>query len=70
MTQAKFSPWYSAKKFHPMHVGWYDYKGVGIYQCRAFWTGKKWLWTPKGDDVHGMWVCRGDEWRGLAEKPK
>lgn len=70
MTTPKLTKWYRVKEFYPKHSGWYDYRGMGIYQIRAFWNGKKWLWTPKGGGLHGLFPLRSDEWRGLARKPK
>jgi hypothetical protein len=67
-TKSKLTQWFRAKEFRPMHVGWYEYRGVGINQVRAYWTGKRWMWKPK-DKVMGLWICRSDAWRGLAEKP-
>ena len=70
MTAPKLTEWYSAKEFHPTVIGWYDYRGLGIGEIRAFWDGKGWGWKPKGHPFQGMFICRSDEWRGLARKPK
>jgi hypothetical protein len=51
-----------------MHVGWYDFRGEGIEEIRAFWTGAVWMHWLK-DKTNRLYICRNDEWRGLARRP-
>jgi hypothetical protein len=67
-TKPKLTQWFRAKEFRPMHVGWYDFRGEGIEEIRAFWTGAVWMHWLK-DKTNRLYICRNDEWRGLAEDP-
>jgi len=67
----KLTKWYRVKEFYPKHSGWYDYRGEGIGEIRACWTGASWVHrlssAPGG--VASLFPLRNDEWRGLARRP-
>lgn len=58
------TPWYSARDHKPVRVGWYDYRGHGLPQCRAWWDCAQWL------DENGVpfEIWPWDKWRGLTEE--
>jgi hypothetical protein len=71
MKSLKRTKWFGAKEYHPMHVGWYEYRGAGIGCTHAYWTGAQWLWAPREYAFPtGVYICRGDQWRGLARNPR
>jgi hypothetical protein len=57
------TPWFPAV-FTPERIGWYEYKGQGIYpkQRKQFWNGHHWVY-----EARPFLTVRGsDYWRGLT----
>lgn len=70
MPAEKLTPWFDWP-VKPVRVGWYDVRRLispGSYSGvqRMRWDGRH-FWAPLGF----LWMpFPGDQWRGLAEKPR
>lgn len=50
----------------PVRVGWYDVR----WYPRLYWDGRVFATRPPGELRMEFLIRPGDQWRGLAEKPK
>lgn len=71
MPAEKLTPWIDWPT-KPVRVGWYDVRvriaGVWL-KTRLRWNGRRFV-DVQGRNNPLMPLMPGDQWRGLAEKPK